>query len=216
MSDVPRSLQSWGSTIQSVLLTADVFHFFNKNLIPPTKKAISSTWNGWNPTNDLSIFKHLCYEKSTRADLQQYCSRPRIGVAVRPRPMAFAATLKTLSALGELGHKGALNTPRCFKACRVRRRCFCRDIYLPTLTRCGDYDVTAPLTKRSKAASSGSFFVPFDHGTRTRVARKLHPCHGRSLWRVPLRRTSAEPKHVLLLARRTSSTRSSEACRNTK
>ena len=71
--------------------------------------------------------------------------------------------------------------------------------------------MTAPSTKRSTAATSESFFVPFDHCNRTRVARQLHPCHGRSLKRVPLRRTSAEPKHVLLLARRTSSTRSSEA-----
>ena len=30
MSDVPRSLQSWGSTIQSVVLTADIFQLFIK------------------------------------------------------------------------------------------------------------------------------------------------------------------------------------------
>ena len=34
MSDVPRSLQSWVSTIQSVVLTADVFHFFYKDRRP--------------------------------------------------------------------------------------------------------------------------------------------------------------------------------------
>ena len=33
MSDVPRSLQSWVSTIQSVVLTADVFQFFIKLLL---------------------------------------------------------------------------------------------------------------------------------------------------------------------------------------
>ena len=53
--------------------------------------------------------------------------------------------------------------------------------HLPTLTRCVDYDVTAPSTKRSTAASSESFFVPFDHCNLTRVARKLHSCHGGSL-----------------------------------
>ena len=53
--------------------------------------------------------------------------------------------------------------------------------HVPTLTRCGDYDVTAPSTKRSTAASSESFFVPFDHCNLTRVARKLHSCHGGSL-----------------------------------
>ena len=69
--------------------------------------------------------------------------------------------------------------------------------------------MTAPSTEKSTAASSESF-VPFDHFNRTRVARQLRPCHGCNLWRVPLRRTSAESKHVLLLARRTSSMRSSE------
>ena len=32
MSDAPRSLQSWVSTIQSLVLTADVFQFFFKNM----------------------------------------------------------------------------------------------------------------------------------------------------------------------------------------
>ena len=30
VSDVPRSLQSWVSSVQSVVLTADVFHFVTK------------------------------------------------------------------------------------------------------------------------------------------------------------------------------------------
>ena len=34
MSDIPRSLQSWVSTIQTVVLTADVFHFFIKYVVP--------------------------------------------------------------------------------------------------------------------------------------------------------------------------------------
>ena len=32
MSDVPRSLQSWVSTIHTVVLTADVFQLFIKNI----------------------------------------------------------------------------------------------------------------------------------------------------------------------------------------
>ena len=85
---------------------------------------------------------------------------------------------------------------------------------LQTLIRCDDYDATALSRKRSIAASLGSFFVPFDYASHKRLARTLHPCHCRSLWRVPLRRTSAGPMHVMMLARRLSSTRSSEACKN--
>ena len=46
----------------------------------------------------------------------------------------------------------------------------------PTLISCGGYDFTA---------RSGSFSVPFDHCDWTHVARRMCPCQGRSVWRVP-------------------------------
>ena len=42
--DVPRSLQSWVSTIQSVVLTADVFQLFKKNNFS-ARIRISELWN---------------------------------------------------------------------------------------------------------------------------------------------------------------------------
>ena len=44
MSDVPRSLQSWVSTIQSVVLTADVFHFFYEKKV---LKNVSCEYDRW-------------------------------------------------------------------------------------------------------------------------------------------------------------------------
>ena len=61
--------------------------------------------------------------------------------------MAFAARLKTLSALGELLHKGALNTPQ-FDDIVPRAKAAFLQRDLPTLARCGGYDVAAPSTER--------------------------------------------------------------------
>ena len=52
MSDVPRSLQSWVSTIHTVVLTADVFQLFIKNRISSSTPVFSlpSLWDGTYPS----------------------------------------------------------------------------------------------------------------------------------------------------------------------
>ena len=59
-SDVPRSLQSWVSTIQKVVLTADVFQLFIKNLIKLVNKKES--------TAESAYCSVVGSHKSTRVD----------------------------------------------------------------------------------------------------------------------------------------------------
>ena len=64
-SDVPRSLQSWVSTIQTVVLTADVFQLFIKTTL---RKRLTKTPVSW-PINDCRSFSGLPVDVDTFSPL---------------------------------------------------------------------------------------------------------------------------------------------------
>ena len=79
-------------------------------------------------------------EKSRRADLQ-YCRRPRTQV-LRSALLTneLAARLNTLSALGELRHKEALNTPKFdSRKSAAREGGVSAEIFANLDARCEDY-----------------------------------------------------------------------------
>ena len=82
MYDVPRSLQSWVSTIQTVVLTADVFQLFTKKW---KKSAVSTT--DWRVETQLCKVREPCVDPRTvvLSVAQTTTKRDSRGSAIRDR-----------------------------------------------------------------------------------------------------------------------------------
>ena len=120
------------------------------------------------------------------------------------------------STLGESRHKGASNTPPCdYLKCAVREAGVDAETFANLDTLCGlrcDGTFNKEECSRYIARSLESFFVVQSKANGSITA----PPPWSQTSRVPLSQTSKEPKHGRPVARRTSSTGSSQARRNVR